>query len=316
MDNLDRNSSSYLSLSLSTNTLASYDTALRSFSIFCAQDRTVPFPLAERTLIRYICFLARRIKYSSIKIYLSGIRFHSLIRGYKADIDSMHKLYYVLRGIRRHHSQIYLSLQKAPILRSDLSIFYDVVSFKLSHHNGSMLQTAMSFAFYGMLRVSEFTSLSRRSFDPASTLLISDVSLIGTILFLRIKASKTDPFRQGTCIRLPQLHNTRTCPVSAYIRYSAFLSCNEERPFFTFHNGTFLTRRYLSHFIQSCFPNSNINTHSFRIGGASLAATAGLPDSAIQILGRWRSDAFLRYIRLSDDYINDLYNQISSFYHQ
>ena len=37
--------------------------------------------------------------------------------------------------------------------------------------------------------------------------------------------------------------------------------------------------------------------HSFRIGAATAAASAGVEDSTIQTMGRWQSAAFLRYIR-------------------
>ena len=37
--------------------------------------------------------------------------------------------------------------------------------------------------------------------------------------------------------------------------------------------------------------------------GASAAAAAGIPYFVIQALGRWKSDSFKRYIRLSPDYI-------------
>ena len=39
------------------------------------------------------------------------------------------------------------------------------------------------------------------------------------------------------------------------------------------------------------------NTHSFRIGAAAFASLANLSDTQIQVLGRWRSNAFQRYIR-------------------
>jgi hypothetical protein len=44
-------------------------------------------------------------------------------------------------------------------------------------------------------------------------------------------------------------------------------------------------------------PEDNYAGHRFRIGGATSAALAGIEDSTIQLLGRWQSGAFLRYIR-------------------
>ena len=41
------------------------------------------------------------------------------------------------------------------------------------------------------------------------------------------------------------------------------------------------------------------NTHSFRIGGATSAKWAGVSDSHLKALDRWRSDAYLKYVRLS-----------------
>ena len=43
--------------------------------------------------------------------------------------------------------------------------------------------------------------------------------------------------------------------------------------------------------------------HSFRIGAATMAALAEVPDSTIQMLGRWNSTAFLRYIRSPKDHL-------------
>ena len=43
--------------------------------------------------------------------------------------------------------------------------------------------------------------------------------------------------------------------------------------------------------------------HSFRIGAATAAAQAGIEDSVIQSLGRWNSNAFLRYIRTPREHL-------------
>ena len=44
---------------------------------------------------------------------------------------------------------------------------------------------------------------------------------------------------------------------------------------------------------------SRYKGHSFRIGAASYAADRGFSDAQIRPLGRWKSNAFLRYIRVS-----------------
>ena len=41
---------------------------------------------------------------------------------------------------------------------------------------------------------------------------------------------------------------------------------------------------------------SQFNSHSFKIGVATAAAQAGIADSTIQLMGRWRSAAFTQYI--------------------
>jgi hypothetical protein len=42
---------------------------------------------------------------------------------------------------------------------------------------------------------------------------------------------------------------------------------------------------------------SKIKSHSFRIGAATWAMQSGCSDSQIRAMGRWKSSAFLKYIR-------------------
>ena len=44
---------------------------------------------------------------------------------------------------------------------------------------------------------------------------------------------------------------------------------------------------------------ARFSTHSLRIGGASALAAAGVPDYVILDMGRWKSLAFLAYVRRS-----------------
>jgi hypothetical protein len=44
-------------------------------------------------------------------------------------------------------------------------------------------------------------------------------------------------------------------------------------------------------------------SHSFRIGAATAAGSAGLPTWLIKTLGRWSSDCYERYIRTQRDFL-------------
>jgi Phage integrase family len=43
--------------------------------------------------------------------------------------------------------------------------------------------------------------------------------------------------------------------------------------------------------------NVHVSGHSLRISGATQMAMAGVPFDVIKVIGRWKSDAVLRYIR-------------------
>ena len=54
----------------------------------------------------------------------------------------------------------------------------------------------------------------------------------------------------------------------------------------------------LQHIMEALKLNKrDYNTHSFRIGAATSASLANISDTHIQMLGRWQSNAFQRYIR-------------------
>lgn len=75
------------------------------------------------------------------------------------------------------------------------------------------------------------------------------------------------------------------------------------QPLFRLADGSPVSRAILidklSMTIKYCgLDPSRYKGHSFRIGAASFAADAGMSDSQIRALGRWKSDAFHKYIRI------------------
>ena len=144
--------------------------------------------------------------------------------------------------------------------------------------------------------MSEFTCQSVGSFDPDQSLLRQDIILQGSAVTIEIKASKTDPFRQGVTIILAET-GTSTCPVKALSKYLAMTSKRAAHlPVFQYSSGSFLTRQTLSRTIQDFLSSDRYSSHSFRIGTATSAVAAGVSDWLIQVLGRWSSQCFQSYI--------------------
>ena len=82
--------------------------------------------------------------------------------------------------------------------------------------------------------------------------------------------------------------------------------------FLYIHLYAFLIRADVINLLRVSLPNMPlINTHSFRIGGASAAASTGVPDSTIQIFGRWSSDAYRRYLCISNETVSDISSRLS-----
>ena len=120
------------------------------------------------------------------------------------------------------------------------------------------------------------------------------------MLKFRLKHSKTDPFGRGVDVILGRT-GCSLCPVAAVLNYVAARG-SQQGPFFITSAGRPLTKQQFIAEIRKVLvilglPDHEYAGHSFRIGAATSAALAGVEDSTIQLLGRWQSAAFLRYIK-------------------
>ena len=158
--------------------------------------------------------------------------------------------------------------------------------------------------FYGFLRSGEVVVASATAFDPSADPSYGDVAVDNVasphFLSVRIKTSKTDPFREGVTVYLG-VTGCSLCPVAAILSYMVLRGGDSGPFFFLFENDDYLTRDRFVRDLRSalsavgCRPQ-DYACHSFRIGVATAAARAGVADSLIQTLGRWQSSAFQLYI--------------------
>ena len=289
----------YLHLSLAPSSLATYRSGWLAYSRFCSLHRLPTLPLSESSVLLFCSSLAaRHVTHASIRVYLSAVSYFSRLSGHSFSPDLFPRIQYLLRGIRRSQGSSLTSPSRAPITLVHLQSLHSCIFSRFSAPDSLMLWSAVTAAFFGLLRASEFTSPSVSSVLPA-TLLYRHVSFSWSpdVVSLFLPQSKTDQFANGAVVRLFRL-DPPICPFTAAF---AFHSVHPARsgPFFQFRDGRFLTRRDVVSLLSRSFPSlSALNTHSFRIGGASALAAAGVSDGDIRILGRWSSDSFFRYIRL------------------
>jgi hypothetical protein len=310
MGNLNNELEKILDASLSANTRRTYNVGVRNYEWFCRQSGLTPFPPTEDTLMLFVTSSYKRIGHKSIKVYLAGIKYASCMQGYTINLVTMHRLYYTLRGVRRLQGNSFIRPRRSPITLALLAQLHEGIQQRFQYHDALMIKAASLIAFYGLLRASEYLTSNFRHYEPSSTLLVEDITFSKNHSHanIHIKQSKTDPFRQGCTITI-WANNGRLCPVTT-LRWF-YIQCYHSGPLFTFQDGTYLTREKFSSIIHLCLPNINLNTHSFRIGGASTAYAAGISETTIKILGRWSSDAYRLYIHCPDETIQHAHKVMS-----
>ena len=135
---------------------------------------------------------------------------------------------------------------------------------------------------------------------------------------VRLKQSKTDPFRQGADIYQGATGAT-ICPVRALWSYLAKRG-PAPGPLFVFNSGTPLTRMALVDHLhqalqQSAFEPNLYNGHSFSNWSRNNCGKAGIDDSLIQTLGRWKSAAYLAYIKIPRQQLASISSQLLKDHH-
>ncbi len=261
-------------------------------------------------MVQFIAFLSvNKYAPTSIATYVSGIASTLRLSG-SPDITKHFIIKRLLDGCRRLNSRrdarrpiTLLILQRiVPALDSVCS----------SHFEACLFRTAFLLAFFGFLRVGELTATSK---DAASPLRQSDVSLqiepAGQVVILNVRFSKTDQFGKGCFIVIPVFSQAGNllCPVRATERFLCMRTCTSQGDnFLTHFDGTPVTRAQFTAVLQRALAfvglkDQRFTSHSFRIGAATSAAMAGLPESVIQTMGRWKSNVYRRYIRIAPDFI-------------
>ena len=293
----------YAQQSLAPATRRLYAVGQRHSHTFCNMHQRRPVPATEMQLAEFVTYLADRVKVApvTIKTYMAAVRSLHVEQGFGNPFAGTTLPHRVFTGVKRVHGTgprlIRLPITLAVLRR----IIYQLQRASwLPHTDQLMIGAACSLAFFGFMLCGELLGLQsgdvviRR--EPTKHLVAS------------LRASKTDPFRQGCSVSVGSVNdsNAPLCAVrliEAYQRASAPTMAGANHPFFKYKNGQALSRAHLTSVVQrllerdGCPYAAAFKGHSFRSGAATTAAEAGVPDWLIKTMGRWASDAYLTYIK-------------------
>ena len=306
----------YYTAALTPATHKTYKAAERKYLTFCINFNLSPLPTSECLLSYFaVCLGQEGLASSTIRTYLSGVRQIQIAAGFPdPHIDHMPRLRQVLKGIRVQAVRIGRHPRpRLPITPSILCKLRRVWLEGSPTFNNAMLWTASTITFFGFCRSGEVTVQCESKFDPQTHLCFSDIAVDNALspntISIKLKHSKTDQFRKGVNLVIGRT-NDDLCPVTALLSYLVHRG-DAPGPLFQWDNHTPLSKSKFVDHVRHALLAANVPAHlytghSFRIGAATTAASAGTEDSTIQTLGRWKSSAYLLYIRLGPSHLANL----------
>lgn len=283
------------------STMRSYGKAWADFlrfrmSLPGSSHRTTP---TTREVLRYLAHLkglGRAPK--TLNIQSAGISYFCKAF-FETDPCAAFIVRKTLEGWRRQHPPS--SDRRQPITYDLLTrIHKSLRTICWSKYEARLFSAAYSISFFGALRVGEVVCEGGGTHSQRGVLM-SDLTLAGDDLIVRVRSSKTDQQGKGALIRLPAVHSKGPCPVRDTRRF-LYLRPKGPGPLLLHADGSPLTRHQFTRVMRSALsacglPPLEFAAHSFRIGAATTAMHMGLSTERIKELGRWKSNAYKAYVR-------------------
>ena len=238
----------------------------------------------------------------TVKSYLAAVRYAQIALGLgDPRVESMPRLEYVIRGVKKSATK--KAVARLPITPHILRNLKSVWERMPCQQDALMLWAASCMCFFGFLRAGEIVVQSVAEYDESSHLSYGDVRVNDTsnpqYLVIHLKASKTDPFRQGVSVVVGKTDND-LCPLAAGL---AYMVTRRSAPglFFRFSDGKGLTRDRFVKAVRLALSSAGVDAshysgHSFRIGAATTASLCGVSEVLIKTMGRWESSAYMLYV--------------------
>ena len=160
-----------------------------------------------------------------------------------------------------------------------------------------LLKAMFTVAFFGLMRIGEVT-MSKNKQIP---LKLSQVVFSPDKVTISISLFKHNKSNKPVEVYLERQEDSVVCPVFNLANY-VLLRGYAVGPLFAFPDLSPVPRQFFSKNLKLLITFAGLDFsrylgHSFRIGGASYYAELGYTDAQLRLMGRWGSNAFIKYIR-------------------
>ncbi|CEL60035.1 hypothetical protein RSOLAG1IB_12295 [Rhizoctonia solani AG-1 IB] len=299
-----------ISRGLAPRTHKNYSSFVNQFQLFCEGEnieKSAIFPADELVLCAFVGSFAGEKSGSTAGAAVSALKAWHRLHG--VEWKGSYLLAHVLKGVANLAPQSSRRPARPPVTIPMLNALRLGLNLQ-SPFDSAVFAAALS-AFWGQCRLGEILGSSRLRHDPSS--------IPSRSSFTRPAIAHEHAATSSASLRLPRTKTHQTSgelvyltsqkdglsPVSAIISH---LHTNTKIPdshhIFAYttpeNNIRCLTREdFLARCneIWSLCGFSHVSGHSFRIGGTHAYLTAGVPIDVVKKMGRWSSDAYLRYWR-------------------
>ena len=303
MPNLTETALRLLRNYLALSTRNTYRSGVRYFLRFCLHERINLRRLNQKYILLFLARLFNDgLSSSTVRVYLAAISNFCAEHCYP-DPVGFSAVQRAIKGfvrLRGHACDKRLPIT-IPIMRRLKS---NIKASTLPTSDQRLLWAALNTALFGLFRVGELTTRYSSSFDShrEHTISFKDVVLHKDHVTISLRHSKCNEDARDQSIVLYATSRS-VCPVKAIRKYFDYRIPlrRANLPFFMFADGSTLTPTRFSKELRCLLTNVPcahlITSHSFRIGGATIAAENGISSDIIQAAGRWKSQAYRGYIR-------------------
>ena len=250
--------SQLLENSIAQSTRRAYSSAQQQYLQFCQLINFHPcLPATEQVLILFVTHLAQKCCHSTIRSYLSAVRFLHVTHVHGDPLQGKLCLEQLLKGVKRVKPRG--SDPRLPITPFILQKIYSIVIQDAQSPLNIMMWAACCLGYFAFLRAGEFTLQSNGQYNPEIHLSPADISVDShqepSLMRIRLKQSKTDQQRVGVDLYVGRTFNN-LCPVAAMLAYLVIRG-QTDGPLFSV-NGRCLTRDMLVQWLRSTLAKSGV----------------------------------------------------------